>query len=365
MRVLHISSAKSMRGGEHQVCLLISELSSLGIENILLCPSGSELSKRQIPGLTKLVTYMKLSPANILVSAFIKKLGDKENVDIIHLHDPHSHQFAFYAYRLFSNKIASVVTRRVSFPIKNSSRPYYTHPLIKQVICVSNSVADSLKNLRLEKNKIRVIPSGIVLADNNDDLSLRKKFNIGSDINVIANLAAISPQKDYITFVKTASVFLKRYDHKVIFVIVGADQGDKAKVQSLINELGVSEHIIFTGYIREAYRYLLDVDVLLSTSVSEGLGNTIQESMKYKTTIVATNCEGTIDLVEDQVSALLANIGDHDKLAEQVNQVLSDDDLAKKLTEKAYAAIQRYDIKKTSKLVLDLYTEVLSLDHNI
>jgi len=233
------------------------------------------------------------------------------------------------------------------------------------VICVSNSVKDSLKNLKLDENKVRVIPSGIVLGERNDDLSLRKKYDISSDKKIIANLAAISPQKDFLTFVKTANDFLKRYDHKAVFVIIGADQGDEAKVRLLVNQLGIAECIIFTGYITEAYRYLPDVDVLLSTSVSEGLGNTIQESMKYQTPIVATNCEGTVDLVEDQISALLADIGDHNKLAELLDQILKDHGLAKKLTKNAYTAIQRFDVKETSKQVLDLYKEVLSHDHNI
>ncbi len=359
MKILHISSAKTFRGGEHQVCLLIKELALLGAENILLCPSGSELSKRKVEGLSKLVTYMKLSPANMFVSAFIKKLGEQEKVSLIHLHDPHSHQFTYYSYKLFANKVPSVVTRRVSFPIKNTSRFYYAHPLVKKVISLSNSVEESLSNLNLSKEKLAKIPSGIELNTVPEKKSLRDKLNISSDFKIIANLAAISPQKDFITFVKAANEFIKKYQGKVKFLIIGRDEGSLPSVEALINELGVKDNIIITGYIQDAHQYLTDVDILLSTSVSEGLGNTIQEAMKYQIPIVATSCEGTVDLVEDQSSALLADIGDFERLAQLINQLIDDGDLRDKLTKNAFNRIQQYDIRTTSLQVHNLYNKVL------
>lgn len=365
MKVLHISSAKTIRGGEHQINLLIKELSALGVTNVLLCPSGSQLSKSEIKGLDKLVTYIKLTPANLLVSAFIKKLVDQEAVDVIHLHDPHSHQFAFYSYKLFSNKVPSVVTRRVSFPIKQTSRSYYTHSMVKKVVCVSSSVKQSLSNLNLDESKLIVIPSGIELKHGAESYSLREKYGIDSGTKIIANLAAISPQKDYMTFVRAAHVFVKSSDLKVIFVIIGADQGSESKIRALVNDLGMADKILFTGYISEAHKYLLDVDILLSTSVSEGLGNTIQEAMKYKTPIVATKCEGTVDLVEHNKSALLAEIGDHKQLASFLQRMLSDIDLSSKLTENADVIIQHFDIKETSRQVYDLYMKVLQEPQNI
>lgn len=364
MKVLHISSAKTIRGGEHQVCLLIKELSTLGVTNVLLCPTGSQLSKKEIIGLGTLLTYVKLTPANLLVSAFIRKLVDKEGVDIIHLHDPHSHQFAFYSYKLFANRVPAVVTRRVSFPVKRTSKAYYKHSMIKQIICVSDSVKQSLSNLELGKSKLIVIPSGIELSQEADHYSLREKYNIDSDTKIIANLAAISPQKDYLTFVRAANRFLKIAKQKVKFLIIGANQGSEDQVKSLIEELGMTDKILFTGYISEAHRYLEDVDVLLSTSVSEGLGNTIQEAMKYRIPIVATYCEGTIDLLEHNKSALLAQVGDADQLAVHLKEILTNSDLSKKLTENASNTIQKFDIKETSRLVHNLYKKVLDTEQN-
>ena len=125
--------------------------------------------------------------------------------------------------------------------------------------------------------------------------------------------------------------------------------------------MGIQEEIVVGGYVKNAHQYLSDVDILLSTSVSEGLGNTIQEAMKYQIPIVATNCEGTVDLVQHQSSALLSDIGDFVGLAQMINQLMEDSDLADRLTKNAFNLIQQYDIRTTSQQVYDLYKEVLSL----
>ena len=359
MRVLHISSAKTIRGGEHQICLLIRELSILGVESVLLCPSGSLLAQTNIEGLDKLVTYMKLSPANMFVSAFIKRLAAQEKIDIIHFHDPHSHQYGYYSYRLFANKVPSIVTRRVSFSVKTTSKPYYQIDNLKKIICVSNSVKASLSNLVIDESRLSVIPSGIELEVADWKKSLRDKLKIDSDVMLIANLAAIAPQKDYVTFINTASEFLLKYNSKVKFLIIGGDGGVMDMIKSKVKKLNLENDILFTGFIPDAHNYLPEIDMLLSTSISEGLGNTIMEAMKYEVPIVATKCEGTIDLVQDNHSALLADIGDSNRLAQLIIKLLEDEALAKKLTDNAKFSVKKYDIKKTTEQVNSLYAEVL------
>lgn len=345
--------------------LLIGELSKLGAANFLLCPSGSALSETEVVGIQQMFTYVKLSPANLLVSAFIKKLAVAESIDIIHLHDPHSHQFTFYSYKLFSNPVPSVVTRRVSFPIKLTSRSYYNHEMIKKVICVSESVKQSLTNLKLSETKLCVLPSGIPLERTESEQTLKEKFGINNGTKIIANLAAVSPQKDYKTFVRAAHHYKSGSTLDVVFLIIGKDDGELAAVQSLIKELDLENQIMIVGYLPNAHKYLGGVDVLLSSSISEGLGNTVMEAMKYKVPIVATNCEGTKDLVKHEESALLADIGDYKQLALSLDKILSDEDLASRLTYSAYNAMQKYDIKETSKQVSELYKTILISTHNI
>ena len=46
MKIMHFSSAKTWRGGENQIVLLIKGLKELRVENYLLCPKNSALHNR-------------------------------------------------------------------------------------------------------------------------------------------------------------------------------------------------------------------------------------------------------------------------------------------------------------------------------
>ena len=45
LKILHISSEKSWRGGEQQIAYLINELKKMGVENTVLCDRSSEFEK--------------------------------------------------------------------------------------------------------------------------------------------------------------------------------------------------------------------------------------------------------------------------------------------------------------------------------
>ena len=45
LKILHISSEKSWRGGEQQIAYLINELKNMGVENTVHCDRSYELEK--------------------------------------------------------------------------------------------------------------------------------------------------------------------------------------------------------------------------------------------------------------------------------------------------------------------------------
>ena len=62
-----------------------------------------------------------------------------------------------------------------------------------------------------------------------------------------------------------------------------------------------------------------------------------------------------------EAPALLAEIGDYNKLADLLYELLQDSDLSSNLTQNAYHNIRKYNIKETSKRVEELYKKALSI----
>ena len=56
MKVLHLSSEKTWRGGEQQIAYLIEELDKLGVENFVTCRKNSVFEKHCIDNLIEHIT---------------------------------------------------------------------------------------------------------------------------------------------------------------------------------------------------------------------------------------------------------------------------------------------------------------------
>jgi glycosyltransferase involved in cell wall biosynthesis len=81
---------------------------------------------------------------------------------------------------------------------------------------------------------------------------------------------------------------------------------------------------------------------LLLPSASEGLPRVAIESFLRGRAVVGTRAGGIPDIVEDGVSGLLVELGDTRSLAEAIERVLTDHELAARLGEGAAAASARW-----------------------
>lgn len=103
-------------------------------------------------------------------------------------------------------------------------------------------------------------------------------------------------------------------------------------VEKLARNLGVSAEVMFAGHIREAAAYLPALDVLVCASREEGFGLAVLEAMAAGVPVVATRCGGPEDMIEHEVTGLLAAPEDPAALAGAVRRVLADPSLAARVT---------------------------------
>ena len=143
MRILHLDSGREMRGGQWQVVRLISGLTALGHECVLLARRGSPLSDQ--------------AAGPIGFGPLLKMRG---GFDIVHAHDARSHTLAVCA-----GLQPLVVSRRVAFPVKEGlfSRWKYARP--RHYIAVSIFVETRLLRAGIPPEKISVVYDGVPLPE--------------------------------------------------------------------------------------------------------------------------------------------------------------------------------------------------------
>ncbi|WP_262510259.1 glycosyltransferase family 4 protein [Sediminitomix flava] len=344
------------RGGERQVYYLMESLSTQSINQHLLCSENSEISSRVNTSVA--TTHVKPKPSSISLSwaKEVKRICQTQKIDIIHAHDSKSQTFAVLGNALFNINIPVILTRRVLFPVKGKLSLFkYNHPSIKKIICISSAVQKEMQKT-LKVDKTIIIPSSI--DTHKFETTEKKDFNLIENKTKIGYVAALTEEKDHNTFIETANLILQNRDD-VHFYIVGSGKLEK-EIQTKIAELNLTEHISLTGFIKEIDAFIPQLDLLLFTSLSEGLGSTILDFFLCKKPVVSTKCGGNEDIVFHRKTGMLAEKKDSKSLAKYVEEVLNNESLKEEIIENAYKLVkQKYSLNNISKETLKVYTDSL------
>jgi hypothetical protein len=175
MNILHISSAKSWRGGERQVHFLIFGQDGSGNNVYLMCPSRSPLKGKCEPIIKDFVPFKNGAagyPMNVMA---LIKICREEQIDIIHGHDSHAHTLIWMAYKMGALEVPSVVTRRLNNQIREKSKGKYNYPEIKKIICISEAVKQTMLPQIEDDNRLVSINSGIDLSNISEPKNLESR----------------------------------------------------------------------------------------------------------------------------------------------------------------------------------------------
>ena len=363
MKVMHISSAPSWRGGEQQIVYLLEELQKLEVENVVFCPQHTPLSDKTKNLNIQVYTYKKrnLDPR---VAKRLMKIAEDEQVDLIHMHDSHSHTYGVMAASLFNCPTPMILSRRVDFPVKRSifSKWKYNHPRIKKILCVSRAILKILLPDIKEKQKLEVVYSGVNL-DRIKPASgkLRLEFEIPNEKLIIGNVASIAPHKDYLTFVETVRKLKSSNAIQPFpkFLIIGGDGGQQKLITNKIHQYGLHDDIILTGFRNDIPEILGELDLMLVTSKEEGLCTSIIDAFKARVPVVATAAGGIPELVLHLQTGLLAPIRDAEKLVYWITKLLNDDALRERMVRKAYVHADLFDKAVMARNTLEFYSSSL------
>lgn len=360
MKILHISSAQSWRGGEQQLAYLLEELKALGQEQLVLCALGSAMEVFCREKGISYIPYRKRFSANPLVGWKIRRICRKHSIDLIHVHDSHAHTFAWIA-ALLGNKTPIVVSRRVDFPVGRGilSQRKYHHPCVRKILCVSEEIRRVLLRDYRFPERTAVVYSGIDLGKFRfpDTGILRREFNLPEGLPIIANIAAIAPHKDYFTFVDCVEILVRR-GAKASFFIIGGDGGEQAAIERYIRAKGLEGRIHFTGHRKDIPQLLPEIGLLLFTSKTEGLGTTVLDAMACGVPVVATAAGGIPEMVKDGETGMLAPVGDAEQLADEVIRVLNDSHLKKRLVEGGRRVVEGFSKEGMVRKTMGEYQEV-------
>ena len=174
---------------------------------------------------------------------------------------------------------------------------------------------------------------------------------------VVGMVASFSELKDYKTYLAAAQTILaKRKD--VTFLCIGANT-DGTGCSSLTDKK-YEPWFRFLGKRRDVESLIDMMDIGVLSSFSEGISNAILEYMALGKPVIATNCGGTPELLQDNITGFLVNVGDATDISDKLALLLSDQTLRERMGAAGRKRIEEFfTIQSMADQYISAYSRII------
>lgn len=147
----------------------------------------------------------------------------------------------------------------------------------------------------------------------------RKLLGIEEEDFSAGMVACLKPQKAPLDFIHAAKI-VKEKGEQCIFILVG-DGELRPDVMEEIVESGLGPDFLMPGWIDDIWDVIAAFDVLVLTSIHEGLPKVIPQSLLAGVPVVATSVDGAVEVIEDGVNGFLVDVHDPKEVALRIEDV--------------------------------------------
>lgn len=299
----------------------------------------------------------------------------KQRTQIMHSYNFYSNVFAIPAARLAGVPVvlASVRDRGVYLSSAQKQLQRRVLGLADRILVNADSIRDWLAGQGLKEDRISVIRNGIDLSRYPDDPApsdVRREWGIPESSPIVILLARLDPKKGIEDFIRAVGIIAEKHP-TARFLIVGATMdvtdGVVSEVDSyrdqmlaLVESLDLTEQVIFTRHRDDTPDLLAESTISVLPSLSEGLSNTLLESMAAGVATIATDVGGNPELVKDGVNGKLVPVKSPEHLARAMDSLLSDPELCQKLgMQGRVMAREGYSLPGAVERIQQLYRDQL------
>ncbi len=388
-KVVHIITKLDLGGAQQNTLFTVAHLARSRYDpvlisgtNGLLVEDAKKLDDVKVCLLTELVREIR--PIKDLIALFkirnilkeLKKDNVKEESEsnsqiIVHTHSVKAGVLGRWAAYMAGVKIIISSIHGFSFNDYQPSlvRAFYiyleklTSIITTKFVAVSNAdIEKGIRNKIFTKDKVRLIRSGIDISrfmnKNHNRLRKRKELGIEVEIPVVAMIACFKPQKSPLDFVKVAKIISDEIPD-ACFLIVG-DGVIRSKIENLIEKISMEDKIILLGWRRDIPEILSCIDILVLTSLWEGLPRVFPQAMASGIPVVATEVDGAPEAIKNGVTGFLLQPRDIKGMAERIIYLIRNPDRAREMGEEGRKSVGEFDIWKMVEQQEELYTSLLN-----
>jgi len=379
LRVLHIHTLPIISGSGINTFLTMKGLDKTRYQVELACAPGGpliDLVKRNGMKVRELKHLVQpLSPTHdVLALASSYMLVNKNRYDIVHTHNSKAGFIGRLAARL--SRIPVIVHTVHGFAFHDQEPPWrqflfrnlerLASHWCDRIIFISQPLMDwAFRENIVDARKTAKIYSGIELdhfqpVTASEKNRIRKKWHLNQKDAVIGIVSKLWEGKGHAILIH-AFAQIKKQIPQARLVIVGEGYL-YPELARLVERLGLSDSVVFTGFLMDVAEIIATFDVAVLPSFFEGMGRVLLEAMAMERPVVASAVGGIPDLVADGVNGFLVPPGEVKKLKEAIVKLLEDKKLARRFGKQGRKRItEQFSAKRMVQSIDRVYRELLSM----
>ena len=325
-------------------------------ENSALIPEVEKLGYKVIK-----TEYGKDKSFEKKAVAELKKIIKEGKYDIVHSHSSLSAKIASFLCgtksRLYTRHCAFEMPRKLcTFPGKQING-FINNTLSTRIIAVAEAAKDNLTETGVSEKKITVIVNGVEPMreiTQEEKSALRKQLCIEENDFVCAINARLEDVKGHEYFIDAAKIVCET-ENDAKFLIIGKGSLEE-QLKKKVEELGLSQKVIFTGFVNDVAPYINIMDLNINCSYgTETSSLALSEGMSLSKPAIATVFGGNPYMITEGENGFLVPIKDAPALAKEILRIKNDKELYNNLCR---GANDNYHKKFTAKAMTDKLSKI-------
>ncbi|MEK7461931.1 MAG: glycosyltransferase family 4 protein [Patescibacteria group bacterium] len=357
MKILYGITKSNFGGAQRYVLDMAVAMKKQGHNVAVLCGgdgplvhklNGEKIRVIIIPGFGRDMDLLNDAPR----LWFIIKTIWREKPDVFHINSAKMGGAGIFTGRLLGIHRIIFTAHGWAF---NEPRAWWQRILIKfftwvtilfahKTICVSEKTKKDVERWPFIKDKLIVVYNGI------SSFNLDKRKDASFTVGTIAELHRIKGLDILLT---AWGKFMK--NHRAKLIIIGEGE-ERKNLENMAKNMGISDSVIFKGFIDDARRLLSSFDIFCMPSRSEGMPYALLEAGFAGLPVIATSVGGIPEIIEGGVTGALVPVENAEILFSTLVLLAGDEELRKRLGTNLRASIrENFSLEKMIEKTLELY----------
>ncbi|MGO8817517.1 MAG: glycosyltransferase family 4 protein [Terriglobia bacterium] len=319
LRIAHIDTGWTLRGGQRQLLFLAHGLRERGHDQAIVCLEGSNLEDRAQQDGFHAFSLPAYDPGHSLGIMLWRQQLKAWPPQLIHAHDGRGQTLAWLAS--LGLPVLRVASRRVTFfPSDRWTYRLKYSRTCHAVVAVSENIRELSVRAGVPRERITVIPDGIeVPAELPTAVGrsrVRAAWRCAESEFVVGMLGASTPEKGRDVAFEAMRLLTERLPNARL--VLGGEESAEPNQGSQIESASGADRILSLGAVGDLADFFLGLDLFIMPSRAEGLGSSALWAMAYGLPVVATRVGGLAEIVVENETGWLIPPGSAQALADAI-----------------------------------------------